>query len=161
MSTTHKGSTPGPISRTSSFRSITAPRTAYVQDGLQNDSLGTVISANSNAESDFPGKTWTEKEKVAGKDFVSDVESMMTKEEFQSSSLEPTTSKPALDRSQSSQWHVGPAPSLPSANGDATYPEGGLKAWLVVFGSQCGMMAAFGFMNTSEYRDSIVLWPKY
>lgn len=29
-----------------------------------------------------------------------------------------------------------------------TYPEGGLRAWLVVFGGFCGMMAAFGLMNT-------------
>lgn len=150
MSTAQKGSTPGPISRTSSLRSITAPRTARVHDGSQNANLSTVISANSTAKSDYPRKTWSEKEKVVGKDVVSDVESMMTKEEFQSSSLEPTSSRPALDRSQSSQWHVGPAPSLPSAAGDATYPEGGSKAWLVVFGSQCGMMAAFGFMNTSK-----------
>ena len=31
-----------------------------------------------------------------------------------------------------------------------TYPEGGLKAWLVVLGSFCGMMASFGFMATSK-----------
>lgn len=28
------------------------------------------------------------------------------------------------------------------------YPEGGREAWLVVFGSFCGMVAAFGIMNT-------------
>lgn len=28
------------------------------------------------------------------------------------------------------------------------YPEGGLRAWLVVFGSFCGMTAGFGYMNT-------------
>ena len=31
---------------------------------------------------------------------------------------------------------------------EVTYPEGGLRAYSVVFGSFCGMMAAFGFMNT-------------
>jgi hypothetical protein len=31
-----------------------------------------------------------------------------------------------------------------------TYPEGGLKAWLVVLGSFSGMMASFGFMSTSK-----------
>jgi MFS family permease len=29
-----------------------------------------------------------------------------------------------------------------------TYPEGGTKAWLVVFGSFCAMLTAFGLMNT-------------
>lgn len=28
------------------------------------------------------------------------------------------------------------------------YPEGGLSAWLVVFGSFCGLLAALGIMNT-------------
>ena len=31
---------------------------------------------------------------------------------------------------------------------DIEYPEGGLRAWLVVFGSFCGMTAGFGYMNT-------------
>ncbi|EME83307.1 uncharacterized protein MYCFIDRAFT_203584 [Pseudocercospora fijiensis CIRAD86] len=29
-----------------------------------------------------------------------------------------------------------------------TYPEGGFRAWLVVFGSFCGLLAALGIMNT-------------
>ena len=33
-------------------------------------------------------------------------------------------------------------------NDDKFYPEGGLRAWLVVFGSFCGMTASFGIMNT-------------
>jgi hypothetical protein len=33
---------------------------------------------------------------------------------------------------------------------EAVYPEGGFQAWLVVFGSFCGITAAFGFMNTRE-----------
>lgn len=33
-----------------------------------------------------------------------------------------------------------------------TYPEGGLRGWLVVFGSFCGMLASFGFMNTSRFQ---------
>ncbi|KAI2622070.1 major facilitator superfamily domain-containing protein [Xylaria nigripes] len=32
--------------------------------------------------------------------------------------------------------------------GDETYPEGGLEAWLVVFGSWCGLVAALGVLNT-------------
>lgn len=92
-----------------------------------------------------------EKDNVAQWDFPADVESVVTKDEVQTNSLEPTQStRPSLNRAPDSQWQVGPAPSIPSADGDATYPEGGLKAWLVVFGSFCGMTAGFGFMNTSE-----------
>ncbi|CAJ2503448.1 Uu.00g108420.m01.CDS01 [Anthostomella pinea] len=32
--------------------------------------------------------------------------------------------------------------------GDEMYPEGGLEAWLVVFGSWCGLTASLGLMNT-------------
>ncbi|KAI9725885.1 MAG: hypothetical protein M1834_009473 [Cirrosporium novae-zelandiae] len=52
-----------------------------------------------------------------------------------------------------------------------TYPEGGLRAWLVVFGSFCAMMAAFGVMNTvgifqsylkenqlRDYDESTISW---
>ncbi|KAJ3568365.1 hypothetical protein NPX13_g6444 [Xylaria arbuscula] len=31
---------------------------------------------------------------------------------------------------------------------DETYPEGGSEAWLVVFGSWCGLVAALGVLNT-------------
>ncbi|KAK9776323.1 putative Major facilitator superfamily (MFS) profile domain-containing protein [Seiridium cardinale] len=31
---------------------------------------------------------------------------------------------------------------------DETYPEGGLEAWLVVFGSFCGLVASLGLMNS-------------
>jgi len=46
---------------------------------------------------------------------------------------------------------------IPSISGcaaytiDRGYPEGGLRAWLVVFGSFCGMVGSFGFMNTSTH----------
>ncbi|KAK6956348.1 hypothetical protein Daesc_001625 [Daldinia eschscholtzii] len=32
--------------------------------------------------------------------------------------------------------------------GDETYPEGGLEAWIVVFGSWCGLLASLGLMNS-------------
>lgn len=46
-----------------------------------------------------------------------------------------------------------PIPALPTGpatlkDDDIFYPEGGLRAWLVVFGSFCGMVAGFGYMNT-------------
>lgn len=42
---------------------------------------------------------------------------------------------------------VAPAGQEPEKD-DVEYPEGGLRAWLVVFGSFCGMTAGFGYMNT-------------
>ncbi|KAI9855849.1 MAG: hypothetical protein M1830_006440, partial [Pleopsidium flavum] len=58
---------------------------------------------------------------------------------------------PADDRQirnkDDSKETLGNAASSKSED-DVTYPEGGLRAWLVVFGSFCGMMAAFGMMNT-------------
>lgn len=64
------------------------------------------------------------------------------------------------------------APTSPtSSKDDTTYPEGGLQAWLVVFGAFCGMFAGFGYMNTigiyqayisthqlSEYSESSTGW---
>lgn len=39
-------------------------------------------------------------------------------------------------------------PVAPTDKDGIEYPEGGLRAWLVVFGSFCGMTAGFGYMNT-------------
>ena len=44
--------------------------------------------------------------------------------------------------------HSTELPSPECAPLEATYPEGGLRAYSVVFGSFCGMVAAFGLMNT-------------
>lgn len=54
---------------------------------------------------------------------------------------------------------------------EVQYPEGGLEAWLVVFGSFCGMLAAFGLMNAigvyqtylstnqlASYDESTIAW---
>ena len=73
------------------------------------------------------------------------------------SSTLPITGKPIVDQEAN-------APEV-------TYPEGGLKAWSVVFGSFCGMLAAFGLMNTvgtfqaylsthqlSSYSESTIGW---
>ena len=38
-----------------------------------------------------------------------------------------------------------------------SYPEGGLRAWLVVLGSFCGTVASFGFMNSSKVQYSFIL----
>ncbi|CAH0000081.1 unnamed protein product [Clonostachys byssicola] len=37
---------------------------------------------------------------------------------------------------------------------DISYPEGGLQAWIVVFGSFCAMGAVFGLINTSAVFES-------
>lgn len=66
------------------------------------------------------------------------------------------------------------ATSSPTSSHDekhAAYPEGGLRAWLVVFGSFSGMVAGFGYMNTvgtyqaylfthqlSSYAESSIGW---
>lgn len=52
---------------------------------------------------------------------------------------------------QRSECNVDLAPLEAEFQSDGhavTYPEGGPRAWLVVFGSFCGMIACFGVMNT-------------
>ncbi|KIW08845.1 uncharacterized protein PV09_00771 [Verruconis gallopava] len=160
------GSKPGPISRTVSYRSIAAPRSTHVNDECR-DSFST-LSSSSSAEPDYPGEAWMEKENIDTQSFRADVESLRTKEASESQSR-PT--QLSLSLAPTSQWQVAPAPSIPSADGDATYPEGGLRAWLVVLGSFSGMMAAFGFMNTmgafqtyvsqnqlKDYNESTIGW---
>ena len=41
-----------------------------------------------------------------------------------------------------------PATSVALSKDEVVYPEGGLKAWLVVLGSFCGLFAGLGLMNT-------------
>lgn len=61
--------------------------------------------------------------------------------------------------------------ALSSAHDDTTYPEGGTRAWLVVFGAWCGMFASFGISNAlgsfqayisanqlSTYSESQIGW---
>ncbi|KAM3087499.1 hypothetical protein ACMFMG_001582 [Clarireedia jacksonii] len=61
--------------------------------------------------------------------------------------------------------------SLPSRDVEVTYPEGGTRAWLVVFGAWCGMFASFGISNAlgsfqayisanqlSTYSESQIGW---
>ena len=89
-----------------------------------------------------------------------------------------STSLPAsaTQEAETSQYdHNGSLESPPVSpvltKDEVSYPEGGFKAWLVVFGSFCGMVAGFGYMNLiatyqayishnqlSEYGDSAVGW---
>jgi hypothetical protein len=86
------------------------------------------------------------------------------------SGRQPSPPRPCLQRSES-YWQAGPPASLYSVGDENIYPEGGLRAWLVVFGSFCGMLASFGFMNTlgafqtylsthqlKEYNESTIGW---
>ena len=44
--------------------------------------------------------------------------------------------------------HTPPGPTTDDEDDAKSYPEGGLRAWLVVLGSFSGMTASFGIMNT-------------
>ena len=49
-------------------------------------------------------------------------------------------------------------PFAPMENDAKAYPEGGLRAWLVVLGSFCGMTASFGLMVCPlKYASSIFI----
>ena len=108
-------------------------------------------------------------------------------------SLNPTTSPQVAASGPTAQWPAcqsQDSASLAGADGndsnasseadptppvtnkhEVTYPEGGLKAWLVVLGSFCGMTAGFGYMNLiatyqayishnqlSEYSEFTIGW---
>lgn len=72
--------------------------------------------------------------------------------------LSRASTAPRRPRSGSSSSSASTLRELPSALASAsrvstdaygnTYPEGGLEAWLCVFGSFCGLMGALGMMNT-------------
>jgi hypothetical protein len=42
------------------------------------------------------------------------------------------------------------------ASQDIEYPEGGLQAWLVVFGSFCGLMASIGIYNSCGVFSAVL-----
>jgi hypothetical protein len=77
------------------------------------------------------------------------------------------TNTPAVEKEEGDQ-ESGRAVTL---LGEDTYPEGGLEAWLVVFGSWCGLVAALGILNSigtlqtyvsrhqlSNYTEGTVGW---
>lgn len=92
-------------------------------------------------------------------------------EDVASSTRQPSSSK---DLEAEDSKKKDPSCSRNEASTDDegnTYPEGGLRAWLVVLGGFCGMMAAFGIMNTvgtyqayiathqlSSYSESSIGW---
>ncbi|KAH8664397.1 major facilitator superfamily domain-containing protein [Xylariales sp. PMI_506] len=46
------------------------------------------------------------------------------------------------------------SPSGGDAEEDLTFPEGGLEAWLVVFGSFCAMLSVYGLINSAAVFES-------
>ncbi|KAJ4263060.1 hypothetical protein NW762_006673 [Fusarium torreyae] len=51
--------------------------------------------------------------------------------------------------------HSGDVDSAPAEDGgNLEFPEGGLQAWLVVFGSFCGMFSVYGLINTAAVFES-------
>lgn len=47
-----------------------------------------------------------------------------------------------------------PFKEQPDSDDPFTYPEGGLRAWLVAFGAFCAMFAGFGILNTIGIFDA-------
>lgn len=49
---------------------------------------------------------------------------------------------------------AGSAPTNHEDEADLEFPEGGIRAWLVVFGSFCGMFSVYGLINTAAVFES-------
>jgi len=59
-----------------------------------------------------------------------------------------------VEKCVASANNVDHADTPPSAEAGMGHPDGGLKAWLVVFGSFCAMGAIYGLINTSAVFES-------
>jgi hypothetical protein len=141
-----KGSTPGLITRNSSglAGSIPVPPQVHISDSISTFSLKTTVSEKDDKE-EWMSSDELEKDRVSERDFPSKFEKDVQQENV--ASVAPK--RPDIER-QESYWQAGPpAASLYSAGDEIAYPEGGLQGWLVVFGSFCGMLSSFGFMNSS------------
>jgi hypothetical protein len=149
MSTTEKAASQD-YTPTSFYRSISLPATAHLPH-----------SSNSTSADSLSEKEWSS-ENLEEKDFAP-----VAPAEANRPANPP---RPGLERGES-YWQAGPPASLYSIGDEEPYPEGGLRAWLVVFGSFCGMLASFGFMNTigvfqtylsnnqlKEFNDSTIGW---
>ncbi|EON69004.1 hypothetical protein W97_08262 [Coniosporium apollinis CBS 100218] len=144
MTTDHKGSTPGPVERQTTLQSIPPlPPTGEV------------------ALPRFDASEQTLTEKPCDSSCCPQDDPSKPEHQHQPQS-------PAILPSASSSTD---AERLAEDGEEVTYPEGGLQAWLVVLGSFCGMLAAFGLMNTigvlqaylstnqlSNYSESQIGW---
>lgn len=128
MSSQNKGSTPGLFTSTSASPptaalSPTSSTTEKWQPSHLRDSASQVSAPSQHTTDELPSQ----------------------KDEVHQSSSE---SDP-VDGHDGESSHVSRTKSRASIAPDGTfYPEGGLRAWLVVFGSFCGLLAALGLMNT-------------
>ncbi|KAH7035556.1 major facilitator superfamily domain-containing protein [Microdochium trichocladiopsis] len=52
------------------------------------------------------------------------------------------------------QPHAAAGNTADNSNGDDDFPEGGLEAWLVVFGSFCAMISVYGLINSAAIFES-------
>jgi len=87
-----------------------------------------------------------ERGRISEQDFSDKLEKDVRQETL--SPVATLPKRPDLERNES-YWQAGPpTASIYSAGDETIYPEGGLKAWLVVLGSFCGMLSGFGFMNS-------------
>jgi len=148
MSTKFNGSTPGLISHNSSASagSVPIPPQAHLSDSISTFSLKTSVSEKEDKEG-WMTSDELEKDKVSERDLPFDSEKNTQQQD--ATLVGPT--RPYIER-QESYWQAGPpAASLYSAGEETVYPEGGLQGWLVVFGSFCGMLSSFGFMNSSMF----------
>lgn len=62
--------------------------------------------------------------------------------------LEDGHDRPSLESQTDHSAHSAPMSRVTTDADGNTYPEGGLEAWLVVFGSWAGLFAALGLVNT-------------
>jgi hypothetical protein len=149
MNTQYNGSKPGLISRNSSAstRSVPLPPQAHLSDSISTFSLKTSVSEK-EAKEEWMSSDELEKNNVSQRD----IPFLESEENGQQEIATPVAPRrPDIER-QESYWQAGPpAASLYSAGDETVYPEGGLQGWLVVFGSFCGMLSSFGFMNSSMY----------
>lgn len=123
MHTQTKGSTPGPIEPP--FHGTTASVVAHSDPIVPQSELPTCDPS----EQTLADKEWT------GDD------------EKRQRPVEPVYEDPEHAAGSAPSSTAGDGSStLPSAHDDVTYPEGGLRAWLVVLGSFFGMLASFGMM---------------
>jgi MFS family permease len=107
---------------TSDFSKVGAdPKEPVLEDGHWKDEGSNTTLSSTTVELD-PSNMRTEKE---------------VGQEEHSSSIPETPETKSPDR-----------PASQDPEEEFTYPEGGLQAWLVVFGGWCGMFCSLGFANT-------------
>lgn len=140
MSKQPKGSTPGPIADSHNTSDLYARETRptssldHAATTEPCEATGSPVSASqasSRDERSLYSRQNNDKRSIRHQDGVS------------SADPEGGNNDVTLSRTKST---IGPDGEI--------YPEGGVRAWLVVFGSFCGMVAALGWMNTIGVYES-------